>query len=119
MKLLLDEHLSQRIAQALRARGHDVTSVSEMGLEGRLDLPVWEHAIAEARVMVTYDTAHFPSLYTLLFQEGIHPPGLVVISSATIGQHDIGGLQRALEELIAGEHDLADQIIFLRRAVAR
>src|SRR5438309_2348862 len=111
MKILLDEHLSSRIAEALRAKGRDVITVSEIGLGEEQDRAVWERAIAENRVLVTYDTSDFPTLFTLLFHEGVHHPGLVVISSRTIAQHDIGGLQRALEELIEGGEDLSNQTI--------
>jgi predicted nuclease of predicted toxin-antitoxin system len=116
MKLLLDEHLSPRIAEALRARGCDAVSVLETDLEGKDDRPLWERAITEERVVVTYDKDDFPGLFTDLFQEGIRHPGLVIISSRTIRSHDIGGLMRALERLIESGVDLSDQSIFLRRA---
>jgi predicted nuclease of predicted toxin-antitoxin system len=54
MRLLLDEHLSPRIAQALRAKGHDVICVLETDLGGKPDPTIWQRAITEERVVVTY-----------------------------------------------------------------
>jgi predicted nuclease of predicted toxin-antitoxin system len=116
MRLLLDEHLSSRIAEALRARGHDVVSVFEAGLAGVSDRAVWAYAIAEHRVCVTYNVDDFMDLYALFFQQGITHPGLVVIAERTIPQGDIGALVRALEQLLKTDPDLTDQVTFLPRA---
>jgi predicted nuclease of predicted toxin-antitoxin system len=115
MKLLLDEHLSPDIAEALRTRGHDVVSVLEIGLEGKSDQVIWRRAIVEGRVVVTYDKGDFLGLYRLFFQEGIHHPGVVIISNRTIPSSDLGGLIRALERLLQSDPDLADQSVFLRK----
>jgi predicted nuclease of predicted toxin-antitoxin system len=113
MKLLLDEHLSPIIAEGLRAKKHDVICVLETDLERQPDQTVWERAIAEERVVVTYDKGDFLLLFTELFQEGTHHHGLVVIASRTIPSHDFGGLIRALEHLLERDPDLRDQILFL------
>jgi predicted nuclease of predicted toxin-antitoxin system len=113
MKLLLDAHLSARVAEALRAKGYDVLCVVDVGLEKALDRPIWEWAIAEGRVVVSYDVGDFPSLFDDLFHEGIEHPGLVVISTKTIGQGDFGSQIRSLEHLLASDQDLTSQMIFL------
>jgi hypothetical protein len=113
MKLLLDEHLSPRVAGALRAKGYDLTCALECGLGGAADRVVWERAIAEGRVVVSYNTRDFLPLFSALFQDGVHHPGLVVVSPATIAHHDFGGQLRALECLLARGEDLADQVVFL------
>ena len=115
MRPLLDEHLSQRIAGALRAKAYDVVSVHEVGLEGQPDRVIWERAIDEGRVLVTYDVSDFPDLFDVLFFEGIHHPGLVVVSAKTIAQEDIGVITRSLEHLVRTDEDLADQCVFLQR----
>jgi predicted nuclease of predicted toxin-antitoxin system len=115
MRLLLDVHLSRQVVHALRDRGHDAARVAEVGLRGEPDHIVWEWAIREGRVVVTYDTDDFPVLYHRYFQEGVSHPGLVVISSKTIAPNDIGALVRALDRLIQTNTDLTDQIVFLTR----
>jgi hypothetical protein len=60
-------------------------------------------------------TSDFPTLYTALFQEGVHHHGLVVISPKTIPSSDFGGLIRALDQLLERAPDLRDQSVFLRR----
>jgi predicted nuclease of predicted toxin-antitoxin system len=55
VRLLLDENLSPLQAQVLRAGGHDVTSVLEVGLSGADDPTVRAFAIETGRVLVTLD----------------------------------------------------------------
>jgi predicted nuclease of predicted toxin-antitoxin system len=55
VKLLLDENLSPLQAQVLRTKGHDATSVAEVGLSGAADPAVREFAIEAGRVLVTLD----------------------------------------------------------------
>lgn len=60
MKLLLDEHVSPRVSDALRANGHDVEAVSEISLvRGRSDDDVLSYAAREKRAVVTHNFADF------------------------------------------------------------
>jgi len=56
MRLLLDESISHRIAEPLRAAGHDVVHVEDLSMLGVSDLAVLERAAAEGRTVVTADT---------------------------------------------------------------
>lgn len=76
---------------------------------------VWERAIAEQRVVVSYDKGDFLTLFSVMFQESQHHPGLVVVSTKTIPTHDLGGLLQALDALLASAPDLEDQVMFLDR----
>lgn len=55
MKLILDENLSRKHADRLRALGHDVVAIAEIGLAGSNDFTVRSYAIADDRVVVTLD----------------------------------------------------------------
>ena len=60
MKLILDEHISPRVADALRATGHDVAAVAEsVGLRAADDETVLAAATAAARAVVTHNFADF------------------------------------------------------------
>lgn len=115
MRLLLDEHLSRRVAQVLRTRGHDVVCVTEVGLEEKEDHEVWEWAIANHRCMVSYNARHFAKLFAELFHRGVRHPGLVLIQAKTIPQLDTGLQIRALDLVLSQDPNLTDQLIFLDR----
>lgn len=51
----LDEHISHRVAEALRRLGIDVTTTAESGLRSADDLQQLEFAKRDGRVIVTRD----------------------------------------------------------------
>jgi predicted nuclease of predicted toxin-antitoxin system len=51
----LDQHVSSRIAKALRRRQIDVTTTAEAGLQDADDVDHVRFALAESRVIVTND----------------------------------------------------------------
>ncbi len=55
MRLLLDMNMSPKVAERLRAEGHDAVHPRELGL-GRLpDHDVFAHAQTDQRIVVTFD----------------------------------------------------------------
>ena len=63
MRLLLDEHYSPKIAEALRSRGHDVVSATERDdLRGLSDRDLWNWASAEGLALMTENVADFMPL---------------------------------------------------------
>ena len=64
MKLYLDENLSPRIAELLRARGLDATSAHETGNTQLTDAAQLRYATDQARAIVTCDVADFVALAT-------------------------------------------------------
>jgi predicted nuclease of predicted toxin-antitoxin system len=55
MKFLADMGVSSSVAAWLRAAGHDVIHLAEQGLERMPDLDVFAKALAEQRVVITFD----------------------------------------------------------------
>jgi len=55
MRIKLDENLPSRLALRLSALGHDVATVGEEGMVGKLDPVIWETAQREARFLITQD----------------------------------------------------------------
>src|SRR4051794_38994940 len=115
MRLLLDEHLPRALAETLRANGHDVVRVVEVGLRTGGDRDLWQWAINEARVIVSYDTSDFSQLYAEFFRDGIQHPGLVIVSSKSMRPDNIGALVRSLERLLEHNPHLTDRLVFLQR----
>ncbi len=118
MRLLLDAHLSgPRIANPLRAKGHDVRAVSEeAGTEGLDDDEVLILATAERRILVTQDVSDFPGL--LRDWAGAKRPhgGVVLIYGMRSDEFRaiVSGLDRLLDELHR-QADWADLTLVLKR----
>lgn len=55
MRVKLDENLPVQIAVELRALGHDVLTVGDEGLIGRVDAEIWAASQREERFLVTQD----------------------------------------------------------------
>jgi len=75
MKFKLDENLPLQIAAEIRARMHDVETVGEEDLTGRLDVDIWQAAQREGRILITQDLDFSD---TRKFQPGTHH-GIVLI----------------------------------------
>jgi len=55
VKFKLDENLSRRAADLIRAAGHDVATVGDQGLRGIMDEVLFEVCKRERRALVTLD----------------------------------------------------------------
>jgi predicted nuclease of predicted toxin-antitoxin system len=55
VKFKLDENLSRRAADLIRAAGHDAVTVASQGLRGAADETLFEVCMRESRALVTLD----------------------------------------------------------------
>lgn len=55
MRFLADMGVALRVAEWLRAQGHDVAHLSELGLQRLPDREIFKRAVAEARIIITFD----------------------------------------------------------------
>jgi predicted nuclease of predicted toxin-antitoxin system len=55
MRMLLDMNMSPKVAQQLRAEGHDAVHLRDRGLGHLQDHDVFTHAKADQRIVVTFD----------------------------------------------------------------
>jgi predicted nuclease of predicted toxin-antitoxin system len=82
LRLYLDENLSPRIAQMLRARNLDVTSAHEAGNVGLDDAGQLRHATAEGRVIVTANIEDFLALDRAIIAANAAHACILLVSSA-------------------------------------
>jgi predicted nuclease of predicted toxin-antitoxin system len=108
VKLLLDEMYSAKVAEQLRARGHDAVSIHDGAyrmLEGALDEEVLVAAIAERRAVVTENVRDFRRLDAELLARGEEHAGLIFTTNSRFPRGDpatIGRLVLALDALVRG-----------------
>jgi predicted nuclease of predicted toxin-antitoxin system len=81
VKLYLDENLSPRIAELLRAHGLDAVSAHEAGNTQLADPAQLRYATSQGRAIVTCDVADVVALATELIAANADHAGIVLVSS--------------------------------------
>jgi hypothetical protein len=112
VKLLIDEMWSHAVAQQLRQRGFDAESVLENpALKSKADHVLFDHCLAEGRVIVTENMRDFRRLASTELRSGGEHPGLILTSPVAFprgGTRGIGPLVLALQQLIESDIDLTN-----------
>jgi hypothetical protein len=94
---LLDEDISGRVAEGLRARDVDAVWVHELNRTGLADEDELAFSVEEGRVLVTYNRADFQALDAQWRMMGLTHPGILWAGERTIPRRAFGELIRALE----------------------
>ena len=96
----MDEQHDPEVASQLRARGHDLSALAELGgLRGLSDVEVVDLATAERRAIVTEDVRHFAVLHLHYLSVGKAHFGIVYTHPRRYPRkHRSGALFRALDE---------------------
>jgi hypothetical protein len=122
LKLLLDEHVSPRVATGLSRRDRKLVVRSMPEWEGgnflgQEDSACLQEAALQGLTLVTYDRRTIPPLLKSWAEEGRRHAGVIFVDEKTISPADIGGLVRALSILAkeARKWDWKDRVCFLQR----
>jgi hypothetical protein len=84
--LLLDENMPTALAVELRRNGWDAVHANEIGLKRADDPDVLKRAVAERRVVVTYNTKDFILLDKEYRNAGLSHAGILVSPERPIGE---------------------------------
>lgn len=124
LRLLLDENLSDVVAEQVRRHRGDVAIESVHtwragAFRGRRDLDLLRAAREEMWTLVTYDQNTIPPLFFEFIQSGEDHAGVVFIDERTIRPDDFGRLVRSLIAFWnTHQHiDWTNRVLYLNRAV--
>ena len=120
MRRILDEHVSLAVKRGLQRGGIDVVAVAdwrEGTIRSSKDHPILLAAASEQRVLVTFDLKTLMTLARALADAGQHHAGIIFIDDKTFRQDDIGGIVRAVQQVVAesGDDDWQNRVEFLSR----
>ena len=111
MKLLLDEDLSPRIAEALRKLGVDAVSVHEAGRQGLSDREQLAYAASEKRCLVTRNRNDYVILTREVFDRSEPHEGVLVVSSS-LPPDDFGRIAWAIRVYLDRYGDSSTTFLF-------
>ena len=119
--ILLDEHLSPKIAEGLKRLDlalsiHSLNEWKEGSFLGRSDAECLAEAARHGLAFVTYDCRTIPILVKDWREQGRSHAGILYVDQKTIAPDDIGSLVRALAWVIQeyGDDDWTDREELLR-----
>jgi hypothetical protein len=115
----LDENLSPRVAEMLRARGLDAVSAHEVGNTQLDDGSQLRHAAGERRAIVTADIVDFTELAAEFIAANIEHAGIVLVPPS-FRTDDFAAIADAVEQ-VARDYPggLAGALVFLKRSARR
>lgn len=115
MKLLLDEQISDKVAERLRRQGHDVVAVTAApALRGLSDPDLFEIAQAQGRAVVTYNRADFEPIIRGCAEANREHQGLVIVHPTRFPNWEFGRLAKALAALMDSSSLGASFVIWLQ-----
>jgi len=98
-KFLLDEQISPEVARQAAKAGVDVRAVAASDWAGLDDKSIFRKAVADGRILVSYNIDDMSLLLGDFLKEGAAVAGVVFVDVRTIPPSDVPGLARALVKL--------------------
>jgi hypothetical protein len=122
LRLLLDEHISAKVATGLRLRMptltvHALSKWEDGALLGQPDSICLERAAGQKLTLVTYDRRTIPPLLKQWAESGRQHGGIIFVDEKTIPPANIGALVRSLAALAesSGKLNWKSRTVFLQR----
>jgi hypothetical protein len=115
VKLLLDEQISGKVADRLRAKKHDVLAVTaDPSLRGMGDADLFELAREQGRALVTYNRIDFEPLVREYAEAGRSHHGLVIVHPLRFPSWEFARLAKALTKVLERPDPGTDFVVWLQ-----
>ncbi len=122
LRLLLDEHISPKVAEGLRRRTsamvvHALAHWMQGNFLGQDDDDRLTEAARQRLTLVTYDRRTIPLVLKTWAESGRSHGGVIFIDEKSIAPSDVGGLVQSLHRLykVSARWNRTDRVCFLRR----
>jgi predicted nuclease of predicted toxin-antitoxin system len=113
VRILCDESVPLAVERFLAAAGHDIAAVRQL-LRGAPDRTVLEAAIAQERLLITYDR----DFGTLLFRDRLRPaPVVLYVRTALLPSADGPRIAEAIRHVEPGYFHVVDGTELRKRAL--
>lgn len=116
-RLLLDEHISPKVAAALRKKGIDAYAVGDSQyaqVQGMPDQFLLERAAQEGRVLITYNYADFAVLHKEWVLKDRGHAGIGLVARGRIPSNNRGRQIKALLGFASEQPSYENQLIWIR-----
>ncbi len=110
--LLADENIPRSAITFLRSLGHEVKWVVEEGLQGTGDDALYEIAVAEQRILVSFDDYFAQRAYA----DKRRPAGVIVLKFKPRNTQEV--VER-LRSALADVGDLRGKLVIVQRTIVR
>ena len=122
MKLLLDEHLSPKLVEIIRALASrvDIESIYRWQSGRFINRPddmILRAAAEDGRTLVTFDVRTIPSILVEFGISGEEHAGVIFVSIKSYPQNDFKGLAHAIVALAerSASDDWTNRVVYLTR----
>lgn len=113
IRLYMDEDsMEENLLRALRARGVEVVSTLEVAMIHKYDFEHLDFAIANERVLCTFNIKHFLPLHTQYMNTEMHHAGMILVKQQ---EYSLGEMMRRILKLrvALSAEDMQDRAEFL------
>ena len=111
MRFLVDENVSPCLAFILAEWGYDSDSILLRGMESAPDAVVLDAAIAEDRIVITFNGPDYEVLHAALLDSDGHHPGIVICRQVNYqGFSKLLAQMRLMLDTFGSPADYADKV---------
>ena len=112
MRLLADEHIARSTVKMLRRRGFEVKWLVEEGLQGVEDESIYQMAVDEGRIVLTFDS----DFSQMVYANPIYPPGIIVLK---FRPRTVQECNQRLEQILDAVRPLVNKLVIISRTRVR
>jgi len=112
LRLLADEHIARSTVEMLRRRGFEVKWLVEEGLQGIEDKSIYQMAVDEDRIVLTFDS----DFGQMAYANPVYPPGIIVLK---FRPRDVQECNQRLGQVLDAVGPMTNNLVIIHRIRVR